>query len=248
VGLSGGSCPELDAGQLAETAVGLGVGLVDLRAGKGHAWESGGVAPLLAAGLGVAFVGTSLVLGRPMPIREILTALEALGAGGLPVKVFADAEVARQPEAARLAETQARVIQDWSGPGRLLVETHHGYAAPPSLARLCELTGCRVLLDTLGLARLGTPVHTAGPTLAGYLAAAQVKGYDEAAAGAGGHRPLATMSRAHAAALDRMLPPGAPALVESRAGTLAEDLTVLRRWLAGPTGPAAPAEAEETHA
>jgi hypothetical protein len=189
------------------------------------------------------------MLGRPMPVEDTLAGLAALGADGLPVKVFVGAEIAQHREAARLAERQARTIQDWAGPGRLLVETHHGCAAPPALAWLCEVTGCRVLLDTFGLARLGTPVHTAGPALTGYLAAAQVKGYDEATPGTSGHRPLATMSRAHAEALARLLPPGAPALVESRAGTLAEDLAVLRRWLAGSAGrPAEPAEAEDAHA
>jgi hypothetical protein len=233
LGISGGSCPGLGAAGLAETALGLGVSVVDLRAGKGHAWEGGGVGPLLAAGVSVAFVGTSVVLGREQPIEATLARLEILGAGGFPVKVFATAELARRGAEARLAERQARTILDWTGPGRLLVETHHGYAAPAALAWFAGLTGCRLLLDTYGLARLGTPVHAAGPALSGYLGAAQVKGYDEADPERSGHLPLSTMSPAHGAALDRLLPPGAPVLVESRAGTLAEDLAVLGGWLSG---------------
>jgi hypothetical protein len=42
----------------------------------------------------------------------------------------------------------------------------------------------------------------------------------------------------HAAQVRQLLPPGVPVLVESKAGILADDLVVLRDWLA-------PHEAEE---
>jgi hypothetical protein len=236
IGFSSGCCPELSGTEIVELAGRLRVDLVDLRAGKGHGWEALGVAPLRAVGIRVAFVGVSLVLGRPdQRPAERLSELDALGAGGLPVKVFADAALDADPAARQLARRQLAELDGVP----VLVETHHGYASVPALARLCGDTGCRLLLDTLALARLHGDLAGAAAALRPYLVAGQVKGYDVADAAGGVHLPLRAMTAGPAAQVRDLLPPGAPVLVESRAGVLADDLAVLRDWLA-------PRDAEET--
>jgi hypothetical protein len=228
VGFSSGSCPGLSATELVELAGRLGADVVDLRAGKAHGWEAQGVEPLRAAGVRVAFVGVSLVLGRPSQQPTLrLSELDALGAGGLPVKVFADAALDTDPAARELARRQVREL----GGVPVLVETHHGYAGVAALAGLCDETGCQVLLDTLGLARLHGGL-TGAAVLRRYVVAAQVKGYPAGAAAGGRHLPLRTMPAEHVAQVRELLPPGVPVLVESRAGVLADDLAVLRGWLA----------------
>jgi hypothetical protein len=228
VGFSSGSCPGLSTTGLVELAGRLGVDVVDLRAGKGHGWEAQGVEPLRAAGVRVAFVGVSLVLGRPgqQPARR-LSELDARGAGGLPVKVFADAALDTDPAARELARRQVREL----GSVPVLVETHHGYASVAALARLCDETGCRVLLDTLGLTRVHGGL-TGAEVLRRYVVAAQVKGYPPADPAGGRHLPLRAMPAEHIAQVRDLLPPNVPVLVESRAGGLADDLAVLRGWLA----------------
>ncbi len=230
-GISAGSCPDLSAERLAELAARHGVDVVDLRAGKGQSWERDGIAPLRNAGVAVAFVGVSLTLGVPdASVTDCLLGLEKLGAVGVPVKTFVAEVVGRDPTATARAYAQARQILEAIGPGALLVETHHGGADPQALADLCRDTGARLLLDTYGLAQLGVDVGVADPGLRRHISAAQVKGYDAAASR---HRPLGTMPGEHAAALIRLLPPGVPVLVESKAGSLDDDLVVLRRWLDG---------------
>ncbi|MCW2640545.1 MAG: hypothetical protein JWP76_2851 [Dactylosporangium sp.] len=233
VGISSGCCPELTGPQLAASARQLGVDVVDLRAGKGHAWECDGVAPLRAAGLRVAFVGMSLVLGRPgQPCEQRLAELDRLGAVDVPVKVFADQALDVDPLARQVAREQVNALQEMTGVGRVLVETHHGYAGPPALAGLCAETGCRLLLDTLGLAKLHGGLDGVEPLLGPYIVACQVKGYDTSDPAGTRHLPLRGMDPAHVAQVRRLVPPGAPVLVESKAGVLADDVAVLRSWFA----------------
>lgn len=233
VGFSSNCSPALTGAGLAALAVDIGAQVVDLRVGRGQGWESDGTAPLRAAGVQPVFVGVSLVLGRPnQPCLPRLAELDRLAAADLPVKVFAAESLGTDPRAYELAVDQAAVLQSVVGQGRLLVETHHGYAAVADLARLCRDTGCRMLLDSLGLARLGVALDEAMLLLRPYVVAMQVKGYDVAAPTTSVHYPLRTMGATYAARLCALLPPGVPVLVESKAGALAEDVSVLRRSLA----------------
>lgn len=220
LGISSNCRPELSARELAALAVSLGAEVVDLRAGRGQGWESDGVAPLIEAGITPVFVGISFVLGRPGRPET------SPAAGDLPVKVFADEALATDPAARRLAADQARRLREHAS---LLVETHHGYASLPALLELCAETGARLLLDTLGLARLGADLPDAAEAVRPYVDACQVKGFDRADPG-GRHRPLAAMGASYGQILRAAVPPGRPVLVESKSGTLADDLAVLRRW------------------
>ncbi|MFB8419145.1 hypothetical protein ACFC63_26930 [Streptomyces albidoflavus] len=225
LGLSSGSAPEQDAAGLAGLTRRLGGTTVDVRAAKGHAWEeTGGLAALREAGVRVCFVGHSTVLGRPATPPASSALLEE----AVPAKVFA-AEGCTAPDRRELTRRQiAALAARVGGPGNVLVETHHGYAPVPELRRLCEETGVRLLLDTLGLARIAPDPVAAAAELAPWIAYAQVKGFDLAAPGTGGHLPL-TGARAEWTG-EVLAAAGAlrAVTVESRAGALAGDLAVLR--------------------
>jgi len=229
VGISSGSCAELSAPALAALAEELKAEVVDLRAGKGHGWERDGIAPLRDAAIRVAFVGLSIVLGRPdQACGDQLAYRDRLGGTGLPVKVFATAGLGTDRDARLLAYRQ---VQELRKGGSVLVETHHGYADRSALARLCVDTGCGLLVDTLGLAKLSGSLTGTTAEFRGHITAGQVKGYDVADPGGTRHLPLSAMDATHAAQLRALVPPGAPVLIESKAGVLADDLAVLRDWL-----------------
>jgi hypothetical protein len=243
IGVSSGSAPHLDAAALAGLVLSLGGTAVDVREGKGHAWEAAGLDGLRAAGAEVCFVGVGTVLGdadHPPGGIDGLRRLEK----GLPVKVFAAAGCAA-PERLGLTLAQVEALVARVGDSSLvLVETHHGYASVPELEELCRRAGTSVLLDTMGLARIdGDPVAAAA-RLAPWISYAQVKGFDWDAPGTSRHRPLAGARPE----LTRRVLDAAGALravtVESKAPSLAEDTALLREWYV-PGPPPSPALSEE---
>ncbi|WP_327375267.1 hypothetical protein OG393_15685 [Streptomyces sp. NBC_01216] len=250
IGLSSGSAPHLGGAELARHTLSSGGTVVDVRAGKGHAWEAEGLAGLRDAGCEVCFVGIGDVLGEA-PGRPGTGPLEQ----GLPVKVFAAAGCTapgRRAATLRHVDALAALVGDR---GRVLVETHHGYADVPELVELCERAGTGVLLDTMGLARIHPDPVAAAARLAPWTSYAQVKGFDWEAPGTSRHQPLATSC----AAATREVLAAAGALravtVESKAPALAEDLALLRAWYPAerpPTGTSrrapAPSPARATEA
>ncbi|MER6557466.1 hypothetical protein ABT300_06815 [Streptomyces sp. NPDC001027] len=231
VGLSSGSAPGLDAAALAALTLELGGGTVDVRAGKGHAWEdTGGLAGLRAAGVEVGFVGIGTVLGDPAHPADGCAALPWLEPG-LPVKVFA-AEGCTAPGRYELTLAQVAAVTARTGDSRLvLVETHHGYAPVGELVDLCERAGTGILLDTMGLARITDDPAAAAARLAPWTTYGQVKGFDWADPAGSRHRPLASC-----AGPTREVLAAAGALravtVESKAPSLAEDTALLLDWYA----------------
>jgi hypothetical protein len=232
LGISSGSLPALSAAALAATVRDLGGGTVDLRWGKGHGWEEGGLGSFGEARVSVAFIGASVALGSGDPVLGNLEPLGRLldGWPPVPVKVFAAADLDKPGDvgarARDLAGRQAAVLTRLSGVPPL-VETHHGYASLASLGALCTDFGCQVLLDVYGLHQLTGGFHDETGTLRRWASAAQVKGFE--AVPGGHHRPLALMPAQAWALLDE-LPATAPVTVESRSGTLHDDLALLRRW------------------
>lgn len=217
LGLSSGSAPRLTAAEFARlTRAALGE-VVDLRAGKGHAWEDEGIEGL--DGLPVAFVGISVVLGRPGQDTAAANRF-----AGHAIKVFADAgALAATSTARQFAElVRGREAE------QVLVETHFGYAAIDELLRLCDRYGCRLVLDNQGLAQIGADVRSEEARLLTRTAAIQVKGFT---------LPSDPNERPRHRALDcedlGWLAPfastGVDITVESRAGVPQADLQVLRR-------------------
>jgi hypothetical protein len=232
LGISSGSLPSLPATALAATVLRLGAGTVDLRWGKGHGWEVQGLTPFDDAGVSIAFIGVSVVLGTGDPSLRDLAPARALldGRPPVPFKVFAARDLddagdtgARSRD---LAGRQAAVLADWAG-APALVETHHGYASLSALGFLCSEFGCGLLLDVYGLHQLTGELRDEAATLRRWARAAQVKGFEPVAGGR--HLPLARMP-APAWALLGELPRHAPVTVESRAGAIDDDLSVLRQW------------------
>ncbi|MFB4306225.1 hypothetical protein [Actinomadura sp. GTD37] len=215
-GLSSGSAPRLEAHALAALVRGAGGTVADLRAGKGHRWEDDGVEAL--CGLAVAFVGISVVLGRPRPETAASGALFP----GLGIKVFAAPGSVDAPSTAE----QIRALTLGREPEQVLVETHRGGAAPDELVELCRRYGCRLVVDNLGLTDItGERAGGFGDALgrlAPWTAAVQVKGFTP---GTREHRPLREDDlgwvRDFAGARVDIT-------VESRAGTPHQDLTTLR--------------------
>ncbi|MFG2572541.1 hypothetical protein [Streptomyces sp. NPDC048481] len=243
IGVSSGSAPHLDAAALAGLVLSLGGTAVDVREGKGHAWEAGGLDGLRAAGAEVCFVGVATVLGDAAHPPGGIGGRRRLEKG-LPVKVFAAAGCTA-PERLGLTLAQVEALVARVGDSSLvLVETHHGYAPVPELEELCRRAGTSVLLDTMGLARIdGDPVAAAA-RLAPWISYAQVKGFDWDAPGTSRHRPLACARPE----LTRRVLDAAGALravtVESKAPSLAEDTALLREWYV-PGPPPSPALSEE---
>ncbi|MFH9393749.1 hypothetical protein [Streptomyces sp. NPDC017556] len=244
IGISSGSAPGLDADALAGLALSCGGTAVDVREGKGHAWEAGGLAGLRAAGAEVCFVGVGTVLGDAAHPPGGIGALR-WPERGLPVKVFASAGCTA-PDRIGLTLAQVDALAARVGDSSLvLVETHHGYAPVPELEELCRRAGTSVLLDTMGLARIdGDPVAAAA-RLAHRISYAQVKGFDWEAPGTSRHRPLAA---ARPGATRRVLDAAGElraVTVESKAASLAEDTALLCQWY-GPDPTLPQALSEET--
>ncbi|MER5891310.1 hypothetical protein ABT160_46540 [Streptomyces sp. NPDC001941] len=237
VGLSSGCAPALTAGALAALTRDLGGSTVDVRAGKGHAWEtSGGLAALREAGVDVCFVGTGIVLGDPAHPASACAAQPWLEPG-LPVKVFA-AEGCTAPGSAALTAAQIAALSDRTGhAGLVLVETHHGYAPVEELAALCADFGTSVLLDTMGLARITDDPQGAAARLAPWTTHAQVKGFDWDAPATSRHRPLADCADRTRAVLTAAGTLRA-VTAETKAPSLPQDTALLRGWYAPGAAPA----------
>ncbi|EST27277.1 hypothetical protein [Streptomyces roseochromogenus] len=232
VGLSSGCDPKLTASQLAALTLSLGGDVVDLRADKGHRWEEDGLPAVRAQGVGVAFVGLSLVLGDPRWDPETLHRSPSVPDAGVPVKVFAADGC--NTSGRELTLRQLRALESLGvRPCAVLVETHHGYATIPELLDLCDDFGVRVLVDTMGLVRLvggADQALRALPLLAPRTDAVQVKGFDWESPELSRHLALSACEKPTRHVLDA-LPRTATATVESKAGCLDRDVPLLRAWL-----------------
>ncbi|MEV4807854.1 hypothetical protein AB0K18_48365 [Nonomuraea sp. NPDC049421] len=248
LGLSSGSLPDAGAAELAAATARAGGGTVDLRTGKGHAWERDGVArgirQVTAAGVEVAFVGCGARAGRTEIGRGARAGETEVGRGaragetgvgrgggaglelpvtGHPVKVFCVPE----PDPATLAG-QVRAAADQGV--ALWVETHQGGPSCRRLAQLAEVTGIGVVVDLLGVAATGGADAATLARLAPHVRAVQVKGFRRDAGGAYRHRALRA---ADLEPVEALLSSGAPIraiTVESRAGTAVDDLRMLAKW------------------
>ncbi|MCZ7456171.1 hypothetical protein [Streptomyces sp. WMMC940] len=238
IGLSSGSAPALGAAELAALTLRLGGTVVDVRAGKGHAWEdTGGLDAMRAAGADVCFVGVSTVLGDAAHPPADCAALPWLEQG-LPVKVFA-ADGCTAPGRIDLTLAQIGALAERTGdPGLVLVETHQGYAPVGELAELCRQAGTAVLLDTLGLARIAPDPLSAAGLLAPWTTHAQVKGFTRGEASTSRHLPLAAPSAMPTRPLLSAVGALRTVTVESRAPSLPEDTALLRQWFAPDREPA----------
>lgn len=226
IGYSSGTLPSASADELAAAVLAAGGTGLDLRIGKGHAWERDGLAAgldrIAAAGVDVFFTGVGWRLGDPAGWPLVESDQDSVPRE-YPVKVFCVADPDLALVADQLAAASAAGLEPW-------VETHAGGPDAGGLLRLAEKTGVGVLLDLLGLAEIGGASPGQLRALAPFLRAAQVKGVLRTTQGTR-HRPLAyedltvLLELMQTAALRAVT-------VESRAGTPEADLAVLARAVA----------------
>ncbi|MEU6020729.1 hypothetical protein [Micromonospora sp. NPDC047134] len=221
-GLSSGCAPDLTAEALAELVRRCGGDTVDLRAGKGHAWESAGVSPFADHGIDIAFIGVSVCLGDPRCAPEQV-AETVRPWSAYPVKVFTDPGTVCGDRA--LLRAQLDALTEDRPAAAVLMETHHGRALPNELRELHDRYGLGVLLDTAGLAAVTDDQRVALALLAPAVTAVQVKGFTLRPGGGSDHHPLGEDDIA--GLVDTLLPLRGrlrAVTIESRAGTPDSDL------------------------
>jgi hypothetical protein len=232
LGLSSSSCPRASARELVELAGRLGASCVDLRAGRGQGWEDDAEAVLDA--LPVAFLGVDGVLGAGLdPSTGTPERTAAAVERSIPVRVFV-CDLADPAAAAAVAADAARLRARWGDGLRLAVETHAASPALAPLARVLEAEGIAAVVDTLGLARVGADLAAARAFLREHAVAVQVKGFERTA---GGYRHV-PLRRAVAVArwtVSLVADSALPVTVETKAGSAADDLAVLREAFAAGT-------------
>ncbi|MCL6443037.1 MAG: hypothetical protein K6T83_06215 [Alicyclobacillus sp.] len=231
IGLSSGSAPELSAIDLIKLVYEGGGDTVDLRVGKGHRWEDDGLQPFIDAGMQIAFIGISAVLGDEHWDKDALKQA-ASGFVGYPLKVFAKRGCMNE-ERRTFTKHQVHVLAEIAGGAdRVLAETHHGFSEVDELLRLHEETGAHLLLDTMGLARITDDPIGDTVRLAPLVRAVQVKGFDWSKPGKSRHMPLSTTNLDKTAAILRHIAGRACTItVETKAGSAVEDLDVLNSLL-----------------
>ncbi|MFI9504903.1 hypothetical protein [Nocardia sp. NPDC052566] len=223
IGLSSGTLPSSSAGELAARTLQGNGDAVDLRAGKGHAWERAGlrrgIADITDRGVTVVFIGVSMVAGDPES-----AGFSYPGVPGYPIKAFC----AGTPDVAVLAaQADAAVAADTE----LWVELHRGGPNAADLIRLAAEAGVGVVVDLLGLVETGGACQDTLRDLAPHVRAVQVKGVHTTPDRRHRHRPLRPVDLEP---LHTLLAGGAsPAAitVESKAGRPLDDLAVLRAEL-----------------
>jgi hypothetical protein len=226
VGVSSSSLRHGSAQDLLRSAAAVGADCIDLRAGRGQRWEP--ELDLIANALPVAFVGVGASLGAGVPEAPAPPELmRSIVERGIVLRLFVepvdDAEAVR-----RFADDVARLRGAWGPELRLAVEPH---TAAPALVQLDPvLAEHRVgaVVDTLGLVRLRARLDDARAFLLRHAVAVQVKGL---ALHNGDYRHVALESAPSVMRWTAALLVGTdvPVTVETKAGTVAEDIRTIRR-------------------
>ena len=232
LGFSSCSAPELSADDLLELSLANDADTIDLRAGRGQAWESVAGLRAIADALDVAFLALPAALGGGADdgagAEELVRAAVERG---IPLRFGVVPEV----ESSRFGEDVRRLRSRWGSDLVLYVEPH---GPSPSLASLSELLReheVYAAADNLGFARLGAPPAAVAGFMAEFGRVLQVKGF--AANGDGGgwrHRPLVTTPAVldDVVGLVSTLPPRELRVtIETRCGSHADDLAALREAL-----------------
>lgn len=234
IGVSSSSLPHASAQELLRGALGIDARCIDLRAGRGQAWEP--QLELIADSFPVAFVGAGATLGAGIPAAPLPAHLMRIIVDrGIVLRLFVgplgDAAAARA-----FTADVVRLRGIWGPRLRLAVEVHD---AAPSLAALdAALTQHSIgaVVDTLGFARLHTPLTEAREFAHRHAIAVQVKGLVR---GDGCFRHVALGAVPSLTAWTAALVRDArvPVTVETRAGSAADDISTLRQAIARGEGP-----------
>lgn len=233
VGVCSTSLRHGSARELLQAATAAGADCVDLRAGRDQKWEP--ELDLIADALPVAFVGVGDSLGGGVPEAPVAPGLmRSLVERGIALRLFCD----RLDDAAavrRFADDVARLRGAWGPNLRLAVEPH---TEMPTLAQLDGVLaehGVGAVVDTLALVRLRARLDEARAFLLRHGIAVQVKGI---ARRDGDYRHVALDAAPSLTAWTGALLAGVqvPITVETKAGTVAEDIRTVRRVTTAPAG------------
>jgi len=233
IGVSSSSLRHKSARELLDSATAAGADCIDLRAGRNQGWEPD--LDLIAAALPIAFVGVGASLGAGVPDAVAPPELmRSVIDRGIALRLFAgpldDAAAVRG-----FADDVARLRRAWGPALRLVVEPH---TAAPTLAQLDEVLAehsVGAVVDLLGLVRLGARLDEARAFLRRHAVAVQVKGI---ASRDGDYRHVALDAAPRLTAWTQALLAGVqvPITVETKAGSVAEDIRTVRRMTAAPAG------------
>jgi hypothetical protein len=227
--VSSSCCPRLGAAELAAAVAAAGGDAVELRIGRGHAWEASGAPAVAAGGVTVTAVASSRSFGAEPPEGE--EDVRQAASVGARLRCFLDPRCDFDVAALERAQVQVAAVQrTLGGRGSVAVEPHPGHASVPAVVGLCAAAGAVAVADLLALRRLGWPLRPALAQLAGATWALHVKGF-EREEGIWRHRPLAAADLPDA----KSLAPArrvAVAVVETQAGSHWRDLHLLRGWAA----------------
>ncbi|KUO20693.1 hypothetical protein [Streptomyces dysideae] len=227
VGVSSSSLPHASAPELLHIATRIGAQCLDLWAGRGEGWDP--QLDLIAERMPVAFVGVSATLGSGVPADLTPGVMRVVLKRRIPLRLFV-APLADVAAVRRFGADVDRLRDTWGPDLRLVVEPH---AATPTLALLDEVLaqhGIGAVVDTLGLVRLRASIAAARAFLLRHAVAVQVKGLTRRD---GTYRHVGLNSTPSLTAWTLTLIDGAalPVTVETRSGTAAQDIRILRRAL-----------------
>lgn len=231
VGVCSTSLRHASARELLQAAIAAGADCVDLRAGRDQGWEP--ELDVIADALPVAFVGVGDSLGGGVPEAPVAPGLmRSLVERGIALRLFVgslDDAAARR----RFADDVARLRGAWGPKLRLAVEPH---TEAPTLAQLDDVLaehGVGAVVDTLALVKLHARLDEARAFLLRHGIAVQVKGI---ALRNGDYRHVALDAAPMLTAWTAALLAGVhlPITVETKAGTVAEDIRTIRRVIATP--------------
>jgi hypothetical protein len=232
-GYSSSCFPAKSFDELVTVTAASGGTCLDLRAQRAQAWEDERTIADLAKEMSISFVGTSIVLGSPLPThQEDKRRLREATAAGVPIRCFVPTRLADPSVWADAVRAVKFLRSSYCDPA-LLVECHRSEPRVEVVVDFLEATGLGLLIDTLGLARLEVPPSEAGELASRYAGAIQVKGFVREDGTGWRHGPLGCAPEALELARTVILRAGdhVSATVETKSDTAAADLAVLIRTL-----------------
>lgn len=229
IGVSSGSVPKLDVSEIMTLLINIQSNVVDLRSGKNHKWEKDNIPPFLMNGVEIAFIGISTVLGDKNWNEKTITSHTEVYKN-IPLKVFASKDCTKHFNI--IKEQITSLAQSTGKKENILIETHHGFCDVEELLKLHDLFGVKVVLDTMGLAKISIDPLEDVKRLAPIIHSVQVKGFDWDNPINSMHIPLRdTEIKKTMLIFDIIAEYTSIVTLESKADSLYDDIEILKKLL-----------------
>lgn len=231
--------PHDSAADLLRQADAIGATCVDLRAGRGQGWEDD--LPLIASSLPICFIGTDVRIGSgSIEISEIPQVVVAASALGMPLRCFVGELLTDRDEVRFLSDVE--ILRSMFGPDvRLAVEMHEKNLSLVRLDRVLSIAKLGAIIDTLGLIRLNVKFDQISQFSRRHAIAVQVKGVASSVSGFW-HVPLDKAPILADWMASLIHPLKVPVTIETKAGSIARDIDVIRSLLRNHAFQSIPAE------